>query len=143
MWRSFRALVLNHASDLGRRSTSCHSAPGFHLMLLRSVCFRDSNTSIDDGYTIRMALSFLESSLLTEYTFLPIDVLIFALKEQEHESASAERNHEVMKRRAGSGVPKPVQSSEGAPHRLISKEHNKGLPDSQISIRSSCRSGCA
>ena len=86
VWRSFRALVLNHASDLGRRSTSCHSAPGFHLMLLRSVCFRDSNTSIDDGCTIRMALSFLESSLLTEYTFLPIDVLIFALKEQEHDS---------------------------------------------------------
>ena len=33
-----------------------------------------------------MTLSFLESSLLTEYTFLPIDVLIFALKGQEHDS---------------------------------------------------------
>ena len=43
-----------------------------------------------------MASSLVESSLLTKLAFLPIDVLVFALKEQEHESASAERNDEVM-----------------------------------------------
>ena len=37
VWRSFRALVLNHASDLGRHFTSFRSAPGFHLMLFQSI----------------------------------------------------------------------------------------------------------